>query len=735
MTSKAQYNPLTVQVTLTVLALAAFSLAMVIGFGFYAALKADRDSLEKQKIFVSTGIADAINEVVRQQTSITVWDDSVVAARDTDQTWMADNLGEWMYSYYGHDRVYVLDVAGNPIHVMRDGKTVEARAYDEDRAAVEPSVVKLRALMKQAAGSDDPPPLVVSDLVPFGGRPAILAVQPILPDSDRIVQQPGTEYVHVSVQFIDGEVIDRIARQYLLSGAHLLPQLTSRVTSASIPLIASNGLILGYVAWDQDRPGLTLIREASPALIAGVLLAAGVLYFLLRRLRRATGELQKSQDQAQYLAFHDTLTGLPNRALFEDRLKRALLAVARSNRRIALLYIDIDRFKTINDTFGHPAGDELVKQTASRLEASVRQVDTVARLGGDEFAIIVFDIKDLGTTEELCGRLLGEINMPYSLMGNQVFVGASIGVAISSDVGTDPADLLRKADIALYEAKKNGRGRHQVFAGDMDDLLTRKRMIESDLRAALTTGNEIRLVYQPVYAPDCRTVLGAEALIRWEHPVHGALSPAHFVTIAEERGMTGLLGDWVLREAVRFAATAGLPWIAVNVSPLQLRDANFPAHVLQILDAASVPPSRLQLEITESVLLENSDTTKAVLAEFRAAGIHVALDDFGTGYSSINYLRRHAIDKLKIDRSFVRLLGTSEGSSAIVKALVDLALAMQVRVTAEGVETLEQRDLLIQMGCNELQGFLLSPPIGEDEMRDLGTGAPAGPARRSGTLA
>ena len=734
MTSKARYNPLTFQVTLTVLALAAFSLAMVIGFGFFATLKADRDSLEKQKIFVTNGIADEIAAVVRQQTSVVVWDDSVINAKAGNQAWMSENLGEWMYAYYGHDRVYVLDDAGRPVHAMRDGKTVAPSVYGEDRTAIEPSVERLRTLIGEAAKSEEPPPLIVSDLVSFGGRPAILAIQPLVPSSDRVTQAPGREYLHVSVELIDQQVIDRIARQYLLSGAHLLPQLTSRVTSASIPLIASNGLILGYVAWDQDRPGLTLIRKASPALIAGALLAAGVLYFLLRRLRRATGELQKSQDEAQYLAFHDTLTGLPNRALFEDRLKRALLAVARSNRRIALLYIDIDRFKTINDTFGHPAGDELVRQTASRLEASVRQVDTVARLGGDEFAIIVFDIKDLGTAEELCERLLGEINMPYSLMGNQVFVGASIGVAISSDAGTDPADLLRKADIALYEAKKNGRGRHQVFAGDMDDLLTRKRMIESDLRAALTTGNEIRLVYQPVYAPDCRTILGAEALIRWEHPVHGALSPAHFVTIAEERGMTGLLGDWVLREAVRFAATAGLPWIAVNVSPLQLRDLAFAAHVLRILEAAGVPPSRLQLEITESVLLENSDTTKAVLSELRAAGIRVALDDFGTGYSSINYLRRHAIDKLKIDRSFVRLLGTSEGSSAIVKALVDLALAMQVRVTAEGVETAEQRDLLIQMGCNELQGFLLSPPIGEDEMRGLGERRLSKPALQSASL-
>ncbi|MEP9385930.1 EAL domain-containing protein [Mesorhizobium sp. KR9-304] len=719
--AKAQYNPLTFQVTLIVLALAAFSLAIVVGFGFFATLEADRVSLEKQKAFVAAGIADEMAEVVRQQKSVTEWDDSILAARRGDQAWMAENLGEWMHAYYGLDRVYVLDAAGRPVHAMRDGGTLAPSAYEDDRPRIEPFVEKLRALMKGAAAADDPPPLVASDIVSFGGAPAIIAVQPIVPSSDRVAQDPGTEYVHVSVQFVNGEVVDRIASQYQLRGAHMLPQqLTSSLPGASIPLMGSNGVILGYIAWNQDRPGLTLIREASPALIGFALLAAGVLWFLLGRLRGAAGELQRTQDQAQYLAFHDTLTGLPNRALFEDRLKRALLAVARDNRRIGLLYIDLDRFKTVNDTFGHPCGDELVRQAAARLEKAVRKVDTVARLGGDEFAVIVFDIKDLGTAEELCQRLLGEIGKPFSLLGNQVFVGASIGVAISSGPDTDPDDLLRKADIALYEAKKAGGGRHQIFASDMDDLLRRKRMIESDLRAALTGGDEVKLLYQPIYAPDCITVVGAEALIRWDHPVHGVLSPAHFVSIAEERGMTGLLGDWVLREAVRFAATSDLPWIAVNMSPHQLRNADFPDHVLSVLREAGVPPSRIQIEIVESALLENSRATGAVLAELRAGGVSVALDDFGTGYSSINYLQRHVIDKLKIDRSFVKTLGGSDGSSAIVRAIVALATAMRMKVTAEGVETPEQRDLLIRMGCHELQGFLLSPPLEASEIRALG---------------
>lgn len=714
MASKIRYKPLTSQVTLIVLALAAFSLAMVVGFGLFATLKADRDSLERQKTFVNTGIAAELTEMTRQQTSVAVWDDSVLAARRGDQGWMAENLGEWMYAYYGQDRVYVLDPGGAPIYAMRDGKTVFPPDFADDGSVVEPPLAKLRALMRDAAGAGASPPPVVSELASFAGRPALVALQPIVPNSGRVIQDPGTEYVHVSIEFIDDKVVGRIAGQYQLRDAHLLPQLTSALPEASVPLMGPNGVILGYVAWTPYRPGLTLIKQAGPALIGAGLLAAGVLFFLLRRLRRAAGELQRSQNQAQYLAFHDTLTGLPNRALFEERLRRALVAVARDKRKIGLLYIDLDRFKTVNDTFGHPCGDELVRQTAARLEHSVRQIDTVARLGGDEFAVIIFDIKGLATAEELSQRLLGEISKPFDLLGNQVFVGASIGVAISSGPDTDPAELLRKADIALYEAKKNGRGRHEVFADDMDDLLARKRMIESDLRQALSGGSELKLLYQPIYAPDSRTLVGAEALIRWDHPVHGALSPAHFVSIAEERGMTGLLGDWVLKAVARFAARSDVPWIAFNVSPLLLRDTAFAGRVLSALAEAKVPPSRIQIEIVENALLENSPATNTALATLHEAGIRIALDDFGTGYSSINYLQRRMIDKLKVDRSFVRMLGSTEGS-AIVKAIVELAAALKVKVTAEGVETPEQRDLLVAMGCDELQGFLLSPALEASE--------------------
>ena len=720
MRSYANSRPLTFQVTLTVLALALFTLALFVGYGFFATMSADNDALQRQKVFVAHGLEETVDALVREQESVTVWDDAVTYAKAHDELWMRENVGEWMYSYYGHDRAFVLDEHDRPVYAMEDGKTVLPSRYALAEPTVLPAIEKLRALMATLTNSDeaDPPKRVAEDLVSLAGKPAILSIMPIVPSSDRVAQEPGAEYLHVAVKFIDDRVVGKIARQYMLADAHVLPLLATH-GNASVPLVDARGDILGYIEWTPDRPGLTLIRKTGPALLGGTVLVAGVLWFLLRRLRRASNELQSSEDHAQFLAFHDRLTGLPNRALFEDRLKRAIVGAQRNRGRTALLYIDLDRFKTINDTLGHPAGDELVRQTARRLEARVREIDTVARLGGDEFAIVLVDIRNLGAAEDLSAKLLEDLARPFLLMGDQVFIGASIGIAVSPDSGLDPDDLLRKADIALYEAKKNGRGRYQMFAGDMDDILTRRRLIESDLRAALDRGGELRLAYQPVYASDCTTIVGAEALVRWEHPIHGALPPAHFISIAEERGMIGLLGNWVLTTAARFAATTSLPWIGVNISHLQLRDEAFAGQVLETLREAALTPDRLQIEIAESVLIEHSDAAKAALTTLRKAGVRVALDDFGTGYSSINCLRLYAVDKLKIDRSFARQLDTDDQVRAIIEAMVGLARALKMQVAVDGIETAAQRDVTLAIGCNELQGVLLAPPMTEVEMRQI----------------
>ncbi|MER8645154.1 EAL domain-containing protein [Mesorhizobium sp. M1252] len=708
MSARRQRSPLTFQVTLTVLTLAVFALAIVVGFGLYATMQADRVSLDRQKVFLANGLQDQVAAVKREQESVAVWDDSVINAKAGNQTWMAENLSVWMSSYYGHNRIYVLDDANRPVHAMREGKVVSPAVFGEDEPALRPTIARLRQMMSKDA-SQAGAKFVADDLVSLGGQPAILSVMPLVPSSDRVTQAPGSEYLHVSIEFINDAVIGKIAQKYLLAGAHLLP-MAQPLGSAAIPLIDKQGVILGYIAWDQERPGLTLVGKASPALALAALVAASVLAFLLRRLRRASSALQTSQAQAQYLAFHDTLTGLPNRALFEDRLRRALLTSGNESK-VALLYLDLDRFKHVNDTLGHPAGDELVRQTAARLQHTVRDVDTVARLGGDEFAVILIDVRDVRNAEDISERVLQKLQEPFKLMDDQVFISASIGIALSTGPDADADDLLRKADIALYEAKKNGRGRYQVFAGDMDDLLLRKRKVESELRSALNGGTGIKLAYQPVFASDGKTIVGAEALMRWAHEVHGALPAAQFIAIAEERGMIGQLGAWALLEACRFAVKTKLPWLAVNVSPLQLRDVGFAEEVASILAETGLAPKRLQLEITENVLLENNDTTRAALAALRQSGVGIVLDDFGTGYSSLSYLRRHAIDKLKIDRSFVRLLDGDGNSGAIVKALIDLAGALKVEVTAEGVETEVQKALLVAMGCQQLQGYLLSPPL------------------------
>jgi diguanylate cyclase (GGDEF)-like protein len=706
-----KHRPLTFQVTLAVIAAAAFSFVLVLAFSVYAVIGVDRIAVERQKTFVRSGLAEQVENLIREQQSVTVWDDAVLNAKAGNQDWMTENLGEWMHSYYGHDRVYVLDDRNRPVHVMKDGHTLPPAAFDEEAAAVMPLVLKLRDQLDRTASNagGSVAPAVAEDLALIGKTPAIVSVQPIVPSTDRVTQEAGAEYVDVSVQLIDTQLIGRIGQHFLIEGA-VFSAVDPQVP-ASVPLVDSAGMTLGYLTWQPVRPGYTLVKQAAPALIAASLLGVALLVFLLRRLRRTSQQLHNSENDAQYLAFHDTLTGLPNRALFEDRLSRALTAIRRGRGRMALLCVDLDRFKHVNDTLGHQAGDLLVKQAARRLQDAIRDIDTVARVGGDEFAIILVDIRDLRTAEEVSERILADLREPFELTGDQAFISASIGIAIAPEFGIEPEELLRKADIALYEAKRRGRGCYQVFAGDMDDILKHKLLIERELRQALEEEDGIDLAYQPVFAMDGRTIVGAEATLDWSRTGPGKLPGGQLVAIAAERGLIGALTEKMLRAAARFAGTTELPWIAMALSPAFLLRETAAQRVLSILAEAGVHPSRFQVEIGENLFADGGDAALAALATMREAGIRISLDDFGTGASSLTTLRRHPVDKLKIDRSFVRLLGSSDPAAAIVKAVAELAIALGMRVAAEGVETAEQKALLEALGCQEIQGALLSLPL------------------------
>ncbi|GEC53743.1 diguanylate cyclase (GGDEF)-like protein [Bradyrhizobium japonicum] len=421
-------------------------------------------------------------------------------------------------------------------------------------------------------------------------------------------------------------------------------------------------------------------------------------------------EQQRAESQIAFMARHDALTKLPNRTLLAERIELAVAQVGRGLG-FAVFCLDLDNFKQVNDTLGHPVGDELLCAVADRLNACVREVDTVARLGGDEFAVIQCGVQGGDEAERLARRVVECVGAPYELNGHRVVVGCSVGISMSPGDGTTGEKLLKNADVALYRAKMEGRGTWRFFEPAMDASLQRRRALELDLREAMAK-DEFSLYYQPLYDLHLDRICGFEALLRWHHPKRGMVSPDQFIPIAEEIGLIGPLGEWVLNRACEQATTwPGEMKLAVNVSAVQFRDADFIDVVVNALAASKLSPRRLELEITESVFLANSNETLATLHKLKAQGLRIALDDFGTGYSSLSYLRSFPFDKLKIDKSFVRDATATHGSKSIVRAVISLGRSLGMTTIAEGIETVEQLDHMRAEGCNEAQGFLLSHPV------------------------
>ncbi|WP_111641021.1 putative bifunctional diguanylate cyclase/phosphodiesterase [Marinimicrobium alkaliphilum] len=434
----------------------------------------------------------------------------------------------------------------------------------------------------------------------------------------------------------------------------------------------------------------------------------------------AENALREQQSRLNYLAFHDSLTALPNRSLFYDRIYHSLSRARRSNSKVAVMLLDIDRFKNVNDSLGHDAGDLMLKAIAVRLKESVRDMDTVARLGGDEFVVVLEGVHDMDDVIFVANKILAMVTKPIDIYGHDITTTASIGVSVFPEHGDDADDLLKNADIAMYKAKEAGKNTCQFYASGMSASAVNYLLLENDLRRALEQ-NQLILYYQPQVDMRTGELVGVEALVRWKHPERGLISPAHFIPLAEETGLIVPLGEWVLYQAClqrKCWLDRGMQVgrIAVNLSPRQFRQRNFPGKVDQILMSVGLPAELLELEITENCAMEHAGETINQLHQLHRMGLCLAIDDFGTGYSSLSYLRRFPIQRLKIDSSFIRDIEGIESDGAIARSIIDLARNMHLNVVAEGVENPGQAAWLQAEGCDQGQGFLYSQPLSAEQL-------------------
>ncbi|QQM32130.1 EAL domain-containing protein [Martelella lutilitoris] len=687
----------------------------VLGLLIWAGQEADRVSYNRQASLAQLVVSQQRSKVAHNQESVTVWDDAVEQVRARDSEWMDNNLGAWMHEYFGLDQAYVLDPSNQAVYAFADGgqRAPDAFSVVEDEAL--PLVLALRDKLRVGDDSQVSDTVLtpgVSDLAVIQGRPAVVSVKPIVSDTGDIQQTPGEESVHVAVRFLDGSLIEELKTDYLFEDLHFSWSASDAPHYSSLPFYAADGSVLGYMVWHPHHPGETMLSKLIPVLSAFIVLALCAIAFSLFLYHNRSKELQASEEQIRYMALHDPLTELPNRNYFNEYVDVELTKGGAS----ALLFLDLDRFKQVNDTLGHPSGDALIREFGQRLKAIVRQGDVVARVGGDEFTVMLRGKVSVGEVDGICQRIVDSVRRPFVLGGQEVFVGVSVGVALAPRDGNDRVSLLRRADVALYFSKNSGRSRYTFFSENMDQLLSRRQEMEGDMRAALKAGNEFQVHYQPIIDARDHRVKGYEALLRWEHPKFGSISPELFIPVAEETGLIDAVGAFVLREACTAAAEWSGKSVAVNVSGIELRDEGYAAKVKNILLSTGLSPQALELEVTETAATDEASAVVANLDALRAIGVQIAIDDFGTGFSSLGRLRTLNVDRIKIDRSFVRGFGEKAGDEAIIRAIVELAHASGLKTTAEGVETSFQDAGLIRIGCDSLQGFLYSKPV---PLRDI----------------
>ena len=663
----------------------------------------DKLALEQSIEYVGDTITVELQQLGQIVKDYSWWTDAFGhLALEVDEDWAHNNVGFHAYTVHDIQMSFVVDGTDQTLYGQCDGE----RRHLDALTFFSPG---LDQLIEQARTTPpDAPPVPATGMLSANGDVVIVAVSVVAPEHGaEMIERNERRVVLVFAKRLNQAFLEAVEDRLPISGLAL----SGARGDDTVALTSPAGLHLGGLTWQPPRPGSEFVRSIWPALAGAVVVILLFTAMVLRHVRLSAAEIETNEQRARYLSLHDSLTTLPNRELLQDRLARAIAEVARRNVMAAVICLDLDRFKEVNDTLGHRAGDLLLQRCAERLRACLRETDTVARIGGDEFAIVQPGLMQPQGAERLCQRLQQALATPFELDGHEVFAAASLGVALIPTDAATPESALQKADIALYRAKHESGPAYRFYERSMDQRLQQRRSLERGLRTALERG-EFELFYQPKIDVGRRDrIVGAEALIRWRHPERGLLPPTEFIAIAEETGLILPLGEWVLSTAC--AQTAG--WqglrVSVNISPLQFHyDDLFPL-IRQALSSAQMNPDRLELEITEGVLLKNAEASTRIIDQIKDLGVQIAMDDFGTGYGSLSYMQKFRFDKLKIDRSFVAALHQGDNTRGIDRAIITLGHSQGMTICAEGVESEDQLTFLADERCDEAQGYYFGEPV------------------------
>ena len=714
--------------------LAGMALLAIIAF---AGSAANRSATERERTLLQNALNRGIARALNEQKSVAWWDDSVVKITDTsiDLEFTDSNFGVFLTETYGHDEVYILNAEDKPLYAFSGGARAETSAFEPRRKTLDAIISETRGTLPSnlkarpdTFGADQSNYRVLDGAVGIArwaghilsidNKLAIAAALTIVPNVDMSLLK-GKPNLLISITYIDEDYVTGLGRALLLPDLAITPAPLRRDAIVSEPFEGDDGSHAGYLSWTTQRPGQVLLTIILPLVAFGVLCVALLAGGMLRRLKRSSKDLADREQQSRHDARHDALSGLPNRPHFAAKLQETLdrLEDSGPGTHVIAAYVDIDRFKDVNDTLGHHAGDELIKAVGQRLKMLIRHDNLLARYGGDEFAILWLASNERAAAA-MAERIQAAFSARFDVYGQSLFATASAGIAITSDRSVTADELMRRADIALYEAKSNGRNRSVFFSEDMARRVEERLSIEADLRTALESDG-LRLNYQPIISCSSGNIDGIEALLRWRHPVRGEIPPGVFVPIAEQSGLMPALGEWVLRRAMKDSKLWPQLQVSVNLSPVQFRQVDLEALLQQLVQEHAIDPSRFVLEITEGVLMESSDRTSRTLDAIHAMGFLTALDDFGTGYSSLAYLCNFRFDKIKIDRAFVAGMSKSESYRKIVNAIISLGRGLGMEIVAEGVETEAEVAAMAQLGCTALQGYYFSRPIETADMSRL----------------